>query len=53
MSGQQHYPVCPPSIDGLFAHYHSAAFDVHENQTVLESLDNERVSVIYHERQLD
>lgn len=41
LSGQQYYHVCPPSLDGLFTHYHSAAFAVHENHTELERLDNE------------
>lgn len=41
LSGQQYYHVCPPSIDGLFTHYHSAAFAVHEDHAELEKLDNE------------
>lgn len=44
LSGKQYRHVCPPSIDGLFAHYHSAALMVYQDHAELERLDNELAS---------
>lgn len=41
LNGEQYRHVCPPSIDGLFAHYHSAAMALYEDRTELDRLDNE------------
>lgn len=41
LNGEQYRHVCPPSIDGIFAHYHSAAFAVYEDRAELERLDGE------------
>lgn len=41
LSGQPYHHVCPPSIDGLFTHYYSAAYFVYEDHAELQALDNE------------
>lgn len=41
LNGEQYRHVCPPSIDGVFAHYHSAALAVHEDRAELDRLDSE------------
>jgi hypothetical protein len=41
LSGRQYQHVCPPSIDGLFGHYHSAAFTVYEHRAELDRLDQD------------
>jgi len=44
LNGEQYRHVCPPSIDGIFAHYHSAALAVHQDRADLERLDGELAS---------
>ena len=41
LSGKPYQHVCPPSIDGLFAHYHATAFAVQAGRAELDRLDND------------
>jgi hypothetical protein len=41
LSGKPYHHVCPPSIDGLFGHYHSAAFALQQDRAELERLDTD------------
>jgi len=41
LNGHQYQHVCPPSIDGLFSRYHSAAFTLYEHRAELDRLDRE------------
>jgi len=41
LNGHQYQHVCPPSIDGLFGRYHSAAFTIYEHRNELDRLDRE------------
>lgn len=41
LSGHRYQHVCPPSIDGLFGRYHSAAFAIYEHRAELDRLDQE------------
>lgn len=40
LSGQRYQRVCPPSIDGVFDRYNSAAYDVYELRNESNSIDN-------------
>lgn len=41
LSGKPYHHVCPPSIDGLFAHYHATAFALQQERAELDRLDND------------
>ncbi len=41
LNGQQYQHVCPPAIDSLFSRYNSAAYQVYQDRTELERIDNE------------
>jgi len=41
LNGQRYQHVCPPSIDGLFGRYHSAAFALYEHRAEVDRLDRE------------
>ena len=40
LQGEPYRHVCPPSIDGLFTHYHAAALAVYEDRAELDRLDS-------------
>lgn len=44
LNGLPYRHVCPASMDGVFAHYHAAAFAVYQYRAELERLDNQLVS---------
>jgi hypothetical protein len=41
LQGHQYQHVCPSSVDGLFARYHSAAYSIYEHRSELDRLDQE------------
>lgn len=41
LNGRPYHHVCPPAIDGLFAHYHASAYAVHEDRAELDRIDSE------------
>lgn len=41
LNGYPYHHVCPPAIDGLFGHYHAAAYAVHGVRTELDRIDSD------------
>jgi len=41
LNGQTYYYVCPQSINAAFKRYHAAAYDVYEDRSAIDSVDNE------------
>jgi len=41
LNGYPYHHVCPPAIDSAFAHYHAAAYAVHEIIADLDRIDSE------------
>jgi hypothetical protein len=44
LNGRPYHHVCPPAIDRLFGHYHSAAYAVYEDRAELDRIDSELFS---------